>query len=459
MRKHIRQILTLVMIGLVSACGDESEDLAPIAINFTTTTLAVSGAEQPVVVPIALSRPVSQETTVSLQVDHGTLTYGEEADYYTVPPIVNGALALTVSAGAQDLSFEVHQGAGLNIQQDQAITLTLNPSSAELVVGANAIATVSFSENFIAQSGTVELNAGGEDFSAQAFFDLSKMTQTNVSKTNWDLGFASSEGAFAVVLNSVAYHMARPLDATDLTNVTADDTLGFAAQMVIPQFDPTVGAIDWVDDPTGNLSNTAFGEIAISEGDAKVFIVRREAQAWQKVKVHRDGDSYVVQYAAIDSPDFSTITIDKDPEYNFGFLSFEDGQVFAEPKKEAWDIMYSSFTEALSLGGPGMVIPYGFKDIITLNRHQTSTAMVLIEDIAYEDITLAQAANLTFSSEVNTIGANWRMGGGPNSGPQLFGDRFFVIKDAQGLHYKLRFTRLTGVNGERGLPEFKFEKL
>ena len=63
------------------------------------------------------------------------------------------------------------------------------------------------------------------------------------------------------------------------------------------------------------------------------------------------------------------------------------------------------------------------------------------------------------------IGSNWRSTTGAN-GPEVYGDRFYIIKDSDGYYFKLRFTRLTkantddqGVAGERGFPSFEYKPL
>ncbi len=455
--KHTSYLFGFAVILLLAACGDDDEPAAPITLNFSSAELGITDDNTSVEVPIALSRSVGQDEMVMVRINSNNLTYGESADYYTVPAATGGEISLSVSANTQDVSFQVLKGAGLNIQQDESLTLTLVSTQDNIVVGDNSSATVSFSENFIAPSGTVELNAGGAAFPDQAFFDFSKSTQTNVSKNSWDLGFSTVSGQFAVVLNASAYHMARQLDATVMQDVTSADTVGFASEMVIPQFDPGVGSIGWIDTPDGNLATTAFGEIAESELEAKIYIVRRLNGDWKKVKVFRSGDNYTVQYTDIDDPSFLFTEVNKDSEANFNFFSFESGEVSVEPAKDSWDIMYSTYTTSLNLGGPGLDIPYGFNDYIIINRNNTEVAMVMIEDIGYDAFTATNATSIEFVSDIDAIGSSWRQGGGPDSGPQLFDDRFFVIRDADGLLYKFRFTRLTSASGERGYPEFTFE--
>ncbi|NEQ54531.1 MAG: hypothetical protein F6K11_31100, partial [Leptolyngbya sp. SIO3F4] len=412
-------------------------------------------------ISITFSRAANNQGSISLMVNAGALLYGVDSDYFTEPAEVNSRITLPYIAGEESVSFVVKKGSGLNIQQDENISFSLEEDPSLFITGNNLTSTVSFSENFIAPSGTLELNAGGEGFTQKAFVDLSKLQQINVSTQSWDLGFATEAGVQKVVLNSAAFVMARSLDKSNLDQVNEEDTLGFAATMAIPQFDPSVGASAWVDHPSGDLSRTAFGGISNNAANAKVFIIKRngENRNWKKVKVYSQGEDYVVEHADIAATDFASTTINKDAAFNFNFLDLDNGEVSVEPEREVWDIMYGTYTELLNLGGPGLDIPYGFKDFIITNRTGVSVAMVLEENIAYADFASSDIAVLEFNTEIDAIGENWRSGGGPNSGPALHTDRFFVIQDGEGNYFKLLFTRLTSTDGERGKPEFTFERI
>ncbi|WP_449399547.1 HmuY family protein [Chryseobacterium wanjuense] len=61
-------------------------------------------------------------------------------------------------------------------------------------------------------------------------------------------------------------------------------------------------------------------------------------------------------------------------------------------------------------------------------------------------------------NDQRVIGANWRNPVGTN-GLEVYGDRFYIIKDAEGYYFKLRFTRLTSTSGERGRPQFEYKPL
>src|SRR5690606_31614281 len=148
--------------------------------------------------------------------------------------------------------FTLHAGEGLNIQEDREVVITLSDTNGRLNIGQNTSVRILFSENFVASSGTITLDAGGEAFGLQAFVDLSKLTSTSIDKYTWDLGFYSGEGHH-VIVNNAAYIMARPLDKTDLNSVTAADTTGFGGVVSVPNFYSSSCASSLIDDNYGDL--------------------------------------------------------------------------------------------------------------------------------------------------------------------------------------------------------------
>ncbi|MEO9965462.1 MAG: HmuY family protein [Reichenbachiella sp.] len=442
----------LLLLG-ISAC--EEEESAPIRVNFANEEVNLAENDASVAVEISFSRPVAADGSISIDLSSTTLTYGESADFYTLPTASDLTVTIPYTAGDESVVMEVFPGAGLNIEQSESLVLSL-PANEALELGSQSEMTVVFSENFIAQSGTIELNAGGASFGLQAFVDLSKNKQTNVEKYSWDLGFASEPDEFKVILNSGAYVMARRLDLTDLTQVNAEDTVGFGSEMAIPQYDPSIGAADWVDAPNGDLSDLAIGTVASTDSENQIFIVKRDGEGrnWKKIRIIRADNGYQIEYADIDSDQISIADITKEDAYNFTFFDLDEGITDVQPEKESWDIQYGTYTNLVNFGG---FIPYGYSDFITLNRYQTQVAKVLISDISYADITAEDLSNLTFSSEINALGSDWRIGGGPGTEPALYDDRFFVILDAQNNYYKLKFNRLTSSSGERGYPELTYE--
>ena len=333
------------------------------------------------------------------------------------------------------------------------MTFIIDDSENLFDIGSNNSITITFSENFIAPSGTANLNAGGPEFTHQSFFDLSKIERSEVDKNSWDLGFSTGSDEFKVIINHSAKVMARRIDKFDLSLVTPEDTVGFGATQSFSAFNGD--ATDWVDAP--NLDSLAIGDVSSTDSENAVFIISREGagQTWKKVRVLRNGDGFTLQHADIASESFESLEVSKDEAYNYSFASFETGVVSVQPTKTSWDIMYGSFTNVINFG---YFLPYSYNDFIIINQYNTQAAEVLNDDgVAYEDFTSSDLANIEFSNSITTIGSNWRQGGGPGQAPSLLDDRFYLIKDSQENIYKIKFTSMTSTEGERGYSEFLYE--
>jgi hypothetical protein len=102
-------------------------------------------------------------------------------------------------------------------------------------------------------------------------------------------------------------------------------------------------------------------------------------------------------------------------------------------------------------------IPYGFADLVFTNQHAgTSAVEVLTSTVSYDNFGEADAATLTFSSDRNVIGSNWRVTS-PSTSAGVKTDRFYAIKDAAGNVYKLKFISFhPNDGGVRGNPQIVY---
>jgi hypothetical protein len=451
MNKRLTTILLGILIAasaVLSSCTDD-EVVQPININFTNSEVGISSSNPSANIEITFSRAVSKEGTLTLTLNSGSLELGSDKDF-EIPGATGTSFTVAYEAGAESVSFTLTAGSGLNIDQDESLTISLVvDEGSDFILGETASVTVTFSENFVAPSGSMELQGGGAAFPNQVFVDLSKLTQKAVDKYSWDLGFYSGAD-FRVIVNSSAAVMARPIDKTDLASVTASDTLNFASEMVTNGF-ATAGGAEWVDAPSGDLSSTAFGEIGTSGN--KVFIVKGAKGLWKKLLISQKGENYELKFGDIEASTIQTVTISKNSNFNFSFYSFENGIVEVEPAKSSWDISYGSFTNITNYGYD---VPYLFNDFITINRNGTSVAMVLTVDYTYDEFKIANIDQLTFDTNISAIGSSWRV---TYPAASLKTDRFYIIKDSEGNVFKLQFDRLTSLDGERGKPSFIFENI
>ncbi|MCE7993252.1 MAG: hypothetical protein HEP71_14800 [Roseivirga sp.] len=325
-------------------------------------------------------------------------------------------------------------------------------------------------------SAIINAEVGGPTQPNQVFIDLSAENQTAIARNSWDLAFYNGT-EFRVILNNATSALAIALNKTDIAAVSAADTLGLGTQLDI---DAIFGALQgpppawlgdaasWLDDPSGDLSNTAIEEISQAATSNPVYVLNRgknpdgSQRGWVKIRVLRNTNDYTLQYAAIASSTFTELNISKNSDFTFSYASVDNGAVSVEPAAESWDLAFTTFTNLLPIG-PTTSIPYLFKDFVIQNRNGVELAAVAVEtNLSYDSFSFSDIAEQTFTTDIASIGSGWRTVAQPRS-PTPTGvkeDIFYVLKDAAGNHYKLRFTRmLNPETGERGFPQLQYDLL
>ncbi|MFN8334120.1 MAG: HmuY family protein [Cyclobacteriaceae bacterium] len=447
-------ILFLAVVTL-SSCEDDPK-LPDNQLQFESSVAGISSEDESLTLNMTLSRAVSADVVVTLSVNGGALVYG--TDFTTTPAAVGNMITLTIPAGETTSAVTLNKVAGVGFSGDETIVFEVVSIDGSPGPGENSKISVTFSEITVT-SAAMNIRGGGPTFPNRVFIDLSANRQTAVNRTDWDFGFYTAEGEFKVILNSGLAMLAKPLDKTDLTTVTAADTVGLGASFTTDAF--SVDNIGYIDDPSGNLGNLAIDDVSATASENKVYIVNRgkdvagNQRAWKKVRVIRNGDNYTIQYADIAATTFQTLEITRDNSYVFNYVSLDaNSAVQPEPEKRKWDIAYTTFMNQTNLGEG--FIPYMFNDFIIQNREGVQTVQLLVSNVGeYADFDAADLTGITFGTAQNTIGSGWRNGGGPSTPPSLRMDRFYLVKDADGNVYKVKFTALT-TDGERGRPAIEY---
>lgn len=307
-----------------------------------------------------------------------------------------------------------------------------------------------------AESGTVAANS--------VYIDLSGARQTPVLRNGWDLGFYSGN-EFRVIINNFAIAGAKVLAKNNLNDVTGADTIGLS--LTTSQFNPLPEQLAYFDDINGDLSKTVIPAVSAIDAENKVIILNRgtgggiAARPWVKLRVLRNtAGGYTLQYAGIQQNSFITVQVGKDAAYHFNFFNFEQGVVSAQPEKDKWDLVWSYSLFQANFGAG--LSPYNFSDMIATNHlsgvgvaakvyANAATANAAYTNFNRDSVTQIQS----FSTSRWSIGSSWRSTQ-PATGARL--DRFYIIKDPAGNHYKFRCQEM-GVNdgGTRGKPKFTYE--
>ncbi|MCV9930336.1 HmuY family protein [Flavobacterium sp. LS1R49] len=317
---------------------------------------------------------------------------------------------------------------------------------------------------------TLLASVGGSNEPNQLYLDLSTGESKSVNRESWDFGFFSGTD-FRVVINGSLKMAVKKLETSDITlaqTIDANVTAGGGT---------TATSNGFVDNPTGVLAGagagigTAIAEVSATDADNKVYLVNMgfavgtvkpsvgnvevdgAARGWKKVRILRSGSGYKIQYADLASTTFQEKTVSKNADFNFTFFSLTTGNtVSVEPEKTKWDLNFTYFTNYVNFGTE---VTYGYADFIVSNmKGGTQVYQVLVVDGgAYADFTKAKVVETNFATSITDqriIGANWRNGGSQASLPSIRTDRFYVIKDASGNYYKVKFLTMTNDAGERG---------
>lgn len=316
---------------------------------------------------------------------------------------------------------------------------------------------------------------GGPNEQNQVYIDLSTNVSTNIQRDTWDLGFYSGDD-FRVTINGSIYMGAAALTSTDIDaiNSTNTEVQNLQPDVKVGTFNAISGT--YIDAPNGAINGTAISEISVSNSDNPVYLInlgnevgttvpavgsvntQGEARGWKKIRVLRNGDDYVLQYADLDATTHEEVTISKTPTYNFTHFSFNTNSIVSvEPAKTEWDLNFTVFTDIISGYGA-----YGYSDFVAINSKFQVEAYKIdteTEAITYDEFTLADIINDNFSDDQRAIGTNWRSGGGPNSLPALYDNVFFVLKDSDGNIYKIKFLSMYNDAEKRGHPQFVYSLL
>ncbi len=321
---------------------------------------------------------------------------------------------------------------------------------------------------YIVAEAVVEPNIGGPNQPNQVYFNFSSNTQTAVQRDSWDLRFYSGD-EFRVSLNTSVYMATKQLDFIDLNLVNTTTVQSLFNTVATGTFN--ANNVAYVDDFDGDILNTAIAEVSDLDSENKVYLlnlgyevgtdtpspgsvaVAGNHRGWKKIRVLKENDNYKLQYADLDDTTFQEVIVTKEIDYNFTFFSLNTHAIVdVEPEKLQWDMCFTVFTNEISGFGT-----YGYTDFITTNNLQNvETYSVNDADFDFETFIKADIVTSEFISSQRAIGNSWRIGGGPGVSPQVKNDIFYILKDAEGLFYKLKFSTLTNTTGERGFPQFQY---
>ncbi|NTV83178.1 MAG: hypothetical protein HGA23_02620, partial [Bacteroidales bacterium] len=173
--------------------------------------------------------------------------------------------------------------------------------------------------------------------------------------------------------------------------------------------------------------------------------------------------TFSLRFANLDGSDEHSFIITKDPSVNYICFSFDEGgkQLNLEPPKGDWDLLFTQYTTLLYTN-EGDPYPYLLTGVLS-NPAGVEVAQDTLYDFAAID--LGVASSLVYTKALDEIGYDWKdVVGDVSSGSVTYVIReglSYVVRDAEGYFYKLRFISFYNINnnGDKGVPTFEFQRL
>jgi hypothetical protein len=453
-------------LAALSSCSSDDNNLTsePFVVAFETLSENLGNIEDNKNINLIYSTTAKSNGAFSVAITAENADYG--IDFTTEPAAVDGKINLQINQGTSNNTLVFNK---LNPNLDETTQITFTVSTIDYPDSQISGNTTFVLNSEASAGGSIQPEVGGPNQQLQVYVDLSGKSFEKVQRDAWDLAFFSKDG-FRVGINGSIYMAAAQLQETNIDNITQADVEDLMPQVAVGTFDPANEI--YIDYPDGDINRTAINEIALDDAANKVYLVNLgfevgtenptngsvaltgNARGWKKIRVLRNGDNYVLQYANLNDTSHQEFTINKTPAYNATFFSFNTNSVVnVEPEVDKWDLNFTVFTNIIPSAGS-----YGFSDGVLHNRKGGVTVYsVNTNQYSYEDFNASNVISNNFKIDQLTIGTSWR--DVMNDDKVLIDNIFYIIKDANQNMYKLKFTALLNDNGERGYPEFKYEIL
>lgn len=466
MHKNLILFLSAITLAFSSCSDDDASKPLTNSVAFSVASANLTETNTPV--QVLFSEPTTAAGTVTISFTTTAVDYG--SDFITDPAANSNSLTIPFASNVTSVGFSFIKLTEAAEGQVKNVVFKIASTSINATISGNTTTQLNFNET--ASSGqALAPETGGANQQNQVYVDLSSGMMTTVPRVSWDLGFYTGSES-RVALNSSVKMSVRELQTTNIDEVQVEDPSMFIMT--------GSGSVDQIDAPQGLISGTAISAISDNNDNNKVYLLNLGSnpsatqpavgsdgsgsgthRGWKKVRILKSGNDYKIQYADLASTTHQEAIITKDAAYNFTFFSFTtNNTVNVEPQKNQWDINFTTFTNVVNMG---TIAPYHYADFVLTNlKGNAKSYQVLTSEFGFDNFTAANVVDSKFTEDQRNIGSNWRgtsvsgSDGIPTSQFVLKTDRFYVIKDAAGNIYKLKFTGGSNEAGERGYPKFQY---
>ena len=276
----------------------------------------------------------------------------------------------------------------------------------------------------------------GTEYQYQAYYDLGTASnKANIDKLSYELAFASNE--MHVELNQAISNLRVARSEQDWENTVSADDLEFGYDLISTET------------PVWAIGNDLYGVFVMDRGVDELGASR----GYRKFTIDYNDGTYTLTSAALNGTDEVILEVPTSDTYTYTYAHLQDGITEVAPRKEEWDIV---FTHYLHVFDPETEpFPYQVTGVL-LNPE--AVWVVELDDADYAAIDWAATTEMTFTQQRAEIGYDWKYFDF-DLGFVVDEDRVYVVEDHEGFRYKLRFTSFYNELGEKGHPQFTFQRL
>ena len=289
-------------------------------------------------------------------------------------------------------------------------------------------------------------------YSNVTFYKIYENTTAEVSNENlgkWDLAFQSALEGDNVLVNYTVSARAIKTGIYDFSEVGRSTVL------------------DLFDSDQWKFNDPAYSNerdsIALKDWENKeVYLINRgvsasSEEAYYKIQfISKTPETYTFKYAHVESTEENEKIINRTQGLANMYFSFDDNVVVHEPNIKEWDFYFAPYYGWFETLTPGVYSPYNITGVMVNNEGGIRVAQMFDENIDYENIDLAMAQNLDYTSWKGVIGSTWKLI--PSTEDPFYNmdtSKKYVLKLNDGNYYKLRFLDFYNLEGEQGYTSFE----
>ncbi|MCO5248533.1 MAG: HmuY family protein [Chitinophagales bacterium] len=275
----------------------------------------------------------------------------------------------------------------------------------------------------------------GNDYDDMVWVDLSSgKVVAKQNRYNWDIAFEGS-GANGYIFVNGGKNTQAALSDLSWEETTQADNLEF-------DFDRSNGSTD----------SLAIGDW---QKHGKIIVIKN-SDKFKKIEMHGlSNGKYRFRFANLDGFDEVEAEVATDANYNTIMYSLDNAKILNnQPAKNKYDLLFGQYGTHL-FDGEGY-IPYSVNGVL-LNPNGVTAGEV--QSKTFDEVDESDINSTILSGNLDAIGYNWKSYVFTSSQYEVDADRTFIVRDRNGVYFKLHFIDFYNDKGEKGTASFEFKKL